>query len=121
MEIKTLDELKSLPGIKVKNVTFNFPNLDEPSNEMWSKRFNDLLNECGCSSGQQYLLYATPVFIIATTAVIAFTPVPKKMVIVSFILALVITGVTGKIAGIIERNRKLKSLANEFYQEAGNK
>ena len=115
MEIRTLDDLKHIAGKKPDNVTFMLPFLDDQKNSYWSNEFNNLLKDCGCSSGQQYMLYTTPFYIIIMVVLTSFTLFSKKALIIIFIAALIITGLTGKIAGIIQRNHKIQKLVKNFY------
>jgi hypothetical protein len=117
MNIKTLDDLQQIATKIPESVTFMLPFLDGEKNDEWSLKFNELLKECGCSSGQQYLLYATPVYIIAVVTLSSYTSISKKIIIGIFISLLVITGLAGKFIGIYQRNKKIKNLMDKFYTE----
>lgn len=117
MNIKTLDDLQQIATKVPDSVTFSLPFLDGEKNEAWTIKFNELLKECGCSSGQQYLLYATPVYIFAVVVLSSYTSISKKIIIGVFISLLIITGLAGKFIGIYQRNRKIKKLMDQFYAE----
>jgi hypothetical protein len=117
MNIKTLDDLQQIATKIPESVTFMLPLLDGEKNDEWSLKFNELLKECGCSSGQQFLLYATPVYIIAVVILSSYSSISKKIIIGVFISLLIITGLVGKFIGISQRNRKVKKLMNQFYAE----
>lgn len=119
MEIKTPGDLKQIATKIPDSVTFMLPLLDDEKNAAWSTKFNDLLKECGCSSGQQYLLYATPIYIIGIVLLSSYTAVSKKLIIALFIASLIITGITGKLVGKAQRNRKLNKLVERFHEENG--
>lgn len=117
-EIRSVADLELIAQKLPEEVKFSFPSLDDATNELWTTRFNNLIRECGCSSGQQFLLLATPVYIIAIILLIAFTSLPKQILIILFIAALIVTGAAGKIAGIIQRNKKIEKLISHFKQDA---
>jgi len=117
MDIITLYDMQLIAKNVPESVTFKLPFLNHEKNEVWSAKFNELLKECGCSSGQQYLLYATPIYIIAVVSLSSYTSIPKKIIIGSFLSLLIITGLAGKAVGLYQRNRKMQKLMNQFYAE----
>lgn len=117
MEIKSKDDLQEMVTQKPDQVTLAFPALDAATNEMWSNRFNDVLKECGCTSGQQFLLYTTPAYIILVVVLVAFTTIPHKTLVLAFLAMLFLTGLTGKLVGLWQRKRRLEQLINWFLSE----
>ena len=117
MIIKSKDDLQQMVTQKPDQVTLAFSALDAATNEIWTNRFNDLLKECGCTSGQQFLLYTTPVYIIMVVGLVAFTAIPHKILVLAFLAMLFVTGLTGKLVGLWQRKKKLEQLINRFLSE----
>lgn len=117
MEIKCAADLQQMVVQNPDRVTLAFSSLDAATNDIWSNRFNDVLKECGCSSGQQYLLYATPVYIVLVLGLVVFTAIPHKALIIGFLALLFITGLAGKLVGLWQRKRKLEQLIKRFISE----
>lgn len=104
-----------------KEVAFRMSELSDDANNAWETRFNDLLSECGCASGQQFIMYASPVFIIALVVLINFSDLSRQWILGLFVMAVLIAGAAGKITGLIQRNYKLKTLVNDFMQAHGSR
>ncbi|ASB47782.1 hypothetical protein [Alkalitalea saponilacus] len=119
MVITSLEQVKDIREKKPKEVSFDIAGFDDDFNSEWTQRFNHLLAECGCSSGQQYIMYASPVFLLALIALASFSSLGKPLIVGLFLGAIVVTGATGKIAGLIEKNNKLKVLTQELYSATG--
>jgi multidrug efflux pump subunit AcrB len=114
MKINSIFDVRLAAKIRPKEVTFQMPNLSEEANVAWETRFNDLLSECGCASGQQFIMYASPVFIISLILLINYTDLSRQLILVLFFLAVIVAGAAGKITGLIQRNYKLKKLVDDF-------
>ncbi|MDG5798939.1 hypothetical protein QA597_01010 [Marinilabiliaceae bacterium ANBcel2] len=117
MDIKSTEDLKQVAKSHPKQVNFKFAHLKEVENNEWSRKFNLLLDECGCSSGRQYIMYASPLFLGALILLDSATEMSRYYIIAIIAIAAVIAGVAGKIAGLMQRNRKLTNLINEFLAE----
>jgi hypothetical protein len=117
MEIQTIDDLKLISKKRPDKVTLRFSALDDAQNHDWSKQFNDLLDECGCSSGRQFITYAAPFYIILIVFLAAFTNLTKPVIIGIFVGAIVVTGIAGKIVGLRQRNQKIDALINQFLKD----
>ncbi|TCO05407.1 hypothetical protein [Natronoflexus pectinivorans] len=119
MVVTSLEQVKDIRKKKPKEVSFEIVGYDNDFNSEWTQRFNHLLAECGCSSGQQYIMYASPLYLLAIIAMASFTSIGKPLIVGLFLGAIVVTGATGKIAGLIEKNNKLKALTGELYSVTG--
>jgi hypothetical protein len=117
MEINSLSDIHLIAQQRPDKVTFKIPELDASKNEALEQKFNDLLNECGCSSGRQFIMYAAPAYIVAFVLLIVFSPLSKQVVFVLLVGAVIITGIVGKIAGLVQSRKKMARLINEVSGE----
>lgn len=121
MNIESKADVHLAAKMRPKEVTFRMAELSEDANVAWETRFNDLLSECGCASGQQFIMYASPVFIIGLILLINFSDLSRQWILGLFVMAVIIAGAAGKITGLIQRNYKLKALVNDFMQAHGSR
>lgn len=117
MEIKTIDDISNISRKITKNVQFKLSFLSEKENEVWEKKFNAFLSECGCSTGQRFLLFLFPLIAVITVILFIFSSKSFITILSFFIVALVISGAIGKITGLRRRNRNIKELIVSFYKE----
>ena len=117
--INTVNELKTISRKRPKEVRLNLAYLDVSDNEAWTNRYNTLLNECGCSSGRQFITYTAPFYIILIVFLALFTPLSRPVIIGIFVVAVIITGIAGKVTGLKQRNRLLNELTDEFLAKTG--
>jgi hypothetical protein len=119
MDILSIDDVHLAAKKRPKEVTFRMTDLSDEANIEWETRFNDLLSECGCASGQQFIMYASPVFIIGLILLINFSDLSRQWILGLFVMAVGFAGLAGKITGLVQRNYKLKNLVNDFMQTNG--
>ncbi len=100
-------------------VNFKMAELSDDANIAWETRFNDLLSECGCASGQQFIMYTSPVFIIGLVLMNNFSDLSRQWILGLFVTAVIFAGAAGKITGLIQRNYKLKKLVSDFMDTNG--
>ncbi len=114
MDIVSISDLHLAAKKRPKEVAFRMAELSNEVNIAWETRFNDLLSECGCASGQQFIMYASPLFIVGLVLLINFSDLSRQWILGLFVMAVVFAGAAGKITGLIQRNYKLKKLVNDF-------
>lgn len=119
MDILSIDDVHLAAKKRPKEVSFRMTDLSDEANIEWETRFNDLLSECGCASGQQFIMYASPVFIIGLILLINFSDLSRQWILGLFVMAVGFAGLAGKITGLVQRNYKLKNLVNDFMQTNG--
>jgi hypothetical protein len=115
--IITQSDINQILNKKVKQVNFKIPEYTEQQNKAWEEKFNHILNECGCSSGRQFILYSSPVYFIGLIALTSYSSLSKPLIIGLMVMAIVISGVAGKITGLLQKKQKLTALINEFIAE----
>jgi hypothetical protein len=114
MDIISIADLHLAAKKRPKEVSFRMTELSDEANIVWETRFNDLLSECGCASGRQYIMYASPVFIIGLVFMVNYSDLSRQWILGLFVIAILIAGLAGKITGLIQRNYKIKKLVNDF-------
>ncbi len=119
MDIVSIADVQMAAKKRPKEVVFRWAELSDEANSAWEARFNDLLSECGCASGQQFIMYASPVFIIGLILMINFSDMSRQWILGFFVVAIILSGAAGKITGLIQRNYKLKKLVNDFMITSG--
>ncbi|WP_062128348.1 hypothetical protein [Geofilum rubicundum] len=114
MDIVSMADLHLAAKKRPKEVVFRMTELSDEANTAWETRFNDLLSECGCASGRQFIMYASPVFIIGLVLMVNYSDLNRQWILGLFVMAIIFAGLAGKITGLLQRNYKLNKLVNDF-------
>lgn len=117
MNIEDINDVDKISKKNTNNVIFDLSFLSTQENEEWSRKFNRLLSDCGCSTGQRYLFFLLPLIFIVFVLLLIFSSLSYIIIFFLFISVNIVTGILGKIVGIKKRNRKINELIVNFYKK----
>jgi len=117
MEIHNLDDINKVSKKNTNSVKFKLSTISEKENEEWENKFNELLSDCGCNTGQRYLLFLLPVVILTIVILLILSQISVVLAIFLFIGTTIVLGIMGRVLGIRKRNRKIKRLIVNFYNK----
>jgi len=119
MEIVSISDVYMIAKKRPKEVVFKIPELSNKENDAWETRFNDLLSECGCTSGQQFIRYSTPGLVIVLVILINYSDLSRQFILGIFVFSVILAGASGKIIGLLQRNYRIKKLVDELMKTQG--